>query len=54
VDELNEIMHKEVFQKGGDLYFDRELFISLECDDDKVRSFVVGNPNKENGAQPHA
>lgn len=55
VDELNEIMYKEVFQKEGGLYFDRELFISLECDDDKVRSFVVENPKKvifENSDDP--
>lgn len=55
VDELNEIMYKEVFQKGGNLYFDRELFILLDGDDYRIKKFVVENPNKvifENSDDP--
>lgn len=40
IDEVNKIMEKEVFQKGGEHYFDRELFIKCGCDDEKVRQLV--------------
>ncbi len=36
---LNEIMCK-VFKEGGDLYWDRELYIDCNGDDDKIKELV--------------
>ena len=40
IDKINKIMKEEVFDKGGDLYFDRDVYLKYDCDDEKVRSCV--------------
>lgn len=40
IDKINKIMEEEVFNKGGDLYFDRDVYLKYDCDDEKVRSCV--------------
>ena len=43
-DNLNKIIYKEVFQKGGNLYYERELYIVMNCDDESVKKYVLHNP----------
>lgn len=44
VDEINKIMDEDVFAKGGELYFDRDVYLSYDCDSEKVRSVVREKP----------
>ena len=37
---INEIIYNEVFQRGGDLYWDRELFIDCGCNDELCRKMI--------------
>ena len=37
IDTINEIIDNEVFQCGGDLYWNRELFIDCGTDDELCR-----------------
>ena len=40
IDKINEIIYNEVFQCGGALYWNRELFIDCNCDTDKCREMI--------------
>ena len=42
---INLIIEKEVFNKGGGLYWGRELFIDCEADDNKCRRLIRTNPD---------
>ena len=44
IGKINEIIYKEVFQKGGSLYWSRELFIDCETSDELCRKMI--NTNK--------
>lgn len=40
IDKINKIMEEEVFNKGGNLYFDRDVYMKCDCDDKKVKNYV--------------
>ena len=40
VDRLNDVMYK-VFQDGGDLYWNRDVFISCNGDNEKMKKLVT-------------
>ena len=40
---INDIFFNEVFNAGGDLYWDRELFINCNCDSEKCRKMIHRN-----------
>ena len=42
---INNIIDKKVFQNGGSLYWDRELFIDCGADDNKCRRMIRTNPD---------
>ena len=44
IDELNKIIDEEVWAEGGELYFDRDVYLSYDCDSEKVRSVVREKP----------
>ena len=43
IDMINDIINKEVFEKGGDLYWSRELFIDSNFDTEKCREMIHRN-----------
>lgn len=40
---INDIIFKQVFDKGGELYWSRELFIDCNCDSEKCRKMINRN-----------
>ena len=40
IDNINEIIHKEVFQCNGNLYWNRELFIDCGADNELCRKMI--------------
>lgn len=46
IDELNKIIDEEVWAEGGELYFDRDVYLSYDCDSEKVRSVVREKPEQ--------
>ena len=40
IDKINHIIEEEVFSKGGDLYWERELFIDSNFDTEKCREMI--------------
>ena len=43
IDTINEIIYNEVFQCGGDLYWNRELFIDSGANDELSRKMIYTN-----------
>jgi hypothetical protein len=43
IDTINEIIYKEVFERNGDLYWNRELFIDCGADDELCRKMIHTN-----------
>lgn len=43
IDVINGIIEKEVFNKGGDLYWSREIFIDSNCDTEECRKKIHRN-----------
>lgn len=43
IDIINDIIEKEVFNKGGDLYWGRELFIDSNFDTEECRKKIHRN-----------
>lgn len=43
IDKINEIIYNEVFLCGGDLYWNRELFIDCGTDDELCRKMIHTN-----------
>lgn len=46
IEQVNDIIYKEVFQKGGDLYVNRQLYIENEFDIDKVKKLIKTETDK--------
>lgn len=42
---INLIIDKKVFNRGGSLYWDRDLFIDCGTDDNKCRRLIRTNPD---------
>lgn len=42
---INDIIYKKVFQKGGNLYWGRELFIDCNADDELCREMLKTHPD---------
>ena len=40
IQKINDIIFTEVFNKGGNLYWDRELFIDCNCDSELCREKI--------------
>ena len=40
IDTINDIIYKKVFQKGGDLYFNRQIWIECNCNEDCCRRLI--------------
>ena len=40
IDLINDIIYNKVFRKGGELYWQRELYIDCNCDMDKCREKI--------------
>ena len=40
IDKIDDIIYKKVFNKGGNLYFDRELFIDSNFDTEECRKMI--------------
>ena len=40
IDKINKIVEEEVLNKGGNLYFDRDVYMKCDCDDEKVKNYV--------------
>lgn len=46
IDQVNDIIYEEVFQKGGDLYIHRQLYIENGFDTDKAKKLIRTETDK--------
>ena len=46
IDQVNDIIYEEVYQKGGDLYIHRQLYIENGFDTDKAKKLIKTETSK--------
>ena len=46
IDQVNDIIYEEVFQKGGDLYVNRQLYIENGFDIEKAKKLIKTETGK--------